>query len=143
MHLTSPLTHRVNKCSLVVTFVALLTLSFGIVISNKSAAHAASTTPLKSPRTSAFPKSGSPNTSTAVSGKNFGAREAIAIVFDTTQLGTTTTDSTGAFPPTNITIPKTALPGNHTITATGQTTHLVAQATFLVSTDWSLFGFDR
>jgi uncharacterized delta-60 repeat protein len=77
------------------------------------------------------PTSGSPNTSVNVKGKGFGATEQVAVTFDTTQLGTATTDSTGAFS-TQVTVPPSASFGTRQVTAMGQTSGLSASAPFLV-----------
>ncbi len=42
-----------------------------------------------------------------------------------------------------ITIPPTALPGSHSIQATGQSSGLTASRTFLVNTNWYQFGYDH
>ena len=59
----------------------------------------------------------------------------------TTIVGSTTTDSTGSFS-LGITIPATALPGQHSIQAKGQSSGLTVSRTFLVSTNWSQYGYD-
>ena len=51
------------------------------------------------------------------------------------------TPSTGTFSAT-FTVPKSALPGNHPVTATGQTSGLSATSNFLVRTDWAKSRFD-
>src|SRR5260370_11106952 len=66
--------------------------------------------------------------------------ETISITFDATSAGTATTDNTGAFT-TTINIPSSALPGTHTIQATGNISGLTASASFLVQTNWPMFGF--
>ena len=48
--------------------------------------------------------------------------------------------TTGKFA-VRITIPKMALPGSHTIQATGQTSGFTAQTALLVQTDWAQFRF--
>ncbi len=87
------------------------------------------------------PTSGPPTSKVTVSGTGFGASEKVTITFDTTSVGAATTSSSGTFSQ-NITVPKSALPGNHTVKATGQTSKLTASATFLVRTNWSMYGFD-
>ena len=87
------------------------------------------------------PTSGPPTSKVTVSGTGFGASETVAITFDTTSVGAATTSSAGAFSQ-NITVPKSALPGNHTVKATGQTSKLTASAIFLVRTNWSMFGYN-
>src|SRR5262249_19019598 len=60
----------------------------------------------------------------------------------TTQIKSVIAGSTGSFSAT-ITIPKSALPGNHLIQAKGKSSGRVAQTTFLVQTDWVQQGFNR
>jgi len=88
------------------------------------------------------PKVGPPTTRTKVVGAGFGASEQVVIDFDSSQVGTATTDPTGSFK-TKITVPASARPGDHQVTATGQTSGLSASKTFLVRTDWNKFHFDR
>src|SRR5258706_194456 len=78
--------------------------------------------------------SGPPTTNVTVNGSGFGSSEMVTITFDTAPVGAGMTDSNGVFS-TEITIPNSALPGNHVIEATGQISGLSAQATFLVQTD--------
>ncbi len=119
-----------------IILVTLLALSLTFVITAKLAVHAAG------PVITLLPKTGSPNVKIQVAGKKFGVSETVSLTFDTaTSLGTATTDSTGAFT-TSVTIPKTALPGNHTISAVGQTSGMSAQAIYLLATAWPSFGFD-
>jgi hypothetical protein len=56
-------------------------------------------------------------------------------------VATAATSSAGTFSAT-FTVPKPALPGNHPVTATGQTSGRSATHNFLVRTDWSQFHFD-
>jgi outer membrane protein assembly factor BamB len=84
---------------------------------------------------------GPPTVSVQVHGNGFGVNETVLAYFDdTTQLGTATTDATGKFA-AMITVPKSALPGTHTVRATGQSSGLTALARFLVQTDWAQFHF--
>src|SRR5437868_14034167 len=122
---------KVNSMRSLVVFVVCLMLS----ISASSIALAAG------PSIKLSPKYGPPTSSVKVSGTGFGMNEPVTITFDTTTVGTATTGSTGAFS-TKIKVPGSALPGNHTIKATGQISKLSASATFLVQTDWPMFGFD-
>lgn len=85
-------------------------------------------------------KSGPPKSSVKLSGTSYGINEPVNITFDITQVGTANTESTGAFT-IIITIPSSALPGSHTIQAKGRKSSFFAQATFLVQTDWSSYGF--
>src|SRR6266849_4128241 len=63
-------------------------------------------------------KVGHPTAIVQVHGYSFGQGETVSLDFDTTQIGTVTTDATGKFA-VRITVPKTALPGMHTVQATG------------------------
>ena len=86
------------------------------------------------------PASGPPTTKVTVNGAGFGASETVAVDFSSTQVATGTTSSTGTFSET-FTVPKSALPGKHPVTATGQTSGLSATAYFLVRTNWAQFHF--
>jgi outer membrane protein assembly factor BamB len=81
-----------------------------------------------------------PTASLQVNGGGFGASETVSVDFDTTQIGTATTDTNGKLT-VQVMVPKTALPGTHTVQAAGQSSGLMAQALFLVQTDWSQFRF--
>jgi len=85
---------------------------------------------------------GPPTTKVTVKGTGFGSSETVIATFDiNTVLGTTTTDSMGNFS-LGITIPASALPGKHSIQATGQSSGLTASHTFLANTNWQQFGYD-
>ena len=84
---------------------------------------------------------GPPTSTVNVSGSGFGASEAVTISFDSTSLAGTSTSDSGTFGPAKITIPASALPGRHTISATGTSTGSVATATFTVQADWAQFRF--
>jgi outer membrane protein assembly factor BamB len=94
------------------------------------------------PALSLFPSVGPPSSSVAVNGTGFGSNETVALTFDSQQIGAAQTNASGAFS-TRITVPKTAPPGAHAVRATGQTSHLSAQASFTVRTDWTRFRFDQ
>ncbi len=87
------------------------------------------------------PTSGPPTSVTTVSGTGFGPTESVNINFDAKSVGTATTDVNGAFTQ-KVKVPSNATPGKHTVTATGLTSGLTATATFLVQTNWGMFGFD-
>jgi outer membrane protein assembly factor BamB len=88
------------------------------------------------------PDHGPPTTRIRVSGTGFGATEQVDITFDDRQVGTATTDGSGSFSKA-IRVPRSARPGSHTVTATGESSGLTASATFLVRTDWPRFHRDR
>src|SRR5581483_120208 len=87
------------------------------------------------------PTAGRPASNVTVIGKRFGASEQVAVKFDVDVLAHAVTESTGAFS-VKVRIPATAIPGSHTVTATGQTSGRTASAQFLVQTDWPKFHFD-
>jgi outer membrane protein assembly factor BamB len=83
-------------------------------------------------------RSGPPTTVTTVRGSGFGASETIDVYFDTTDLVLASTNSTGGFS-VKLTVPATAAPGRHWITADARATRLSAQAAFTVGTNWLSF----
>ena len=87
------------------------------------------------------PSSGPPTSTVTVTGTGFGASETVAVDFSGTQVATATTSATGTFSAT-FTVPKPALPGNHPVTATGQTSGRSATKNFLVRANWAKFHFD-
>ncbi len=86
------------------------------------------------------PTQNHPNSTTNVSGTGFGATEAVDIYFDTTDEEFAVTGSNGAFSPTPIAVPASALPGTHYITAIGRRTGDAAQRPFIVRTNWLKYG---
>jgi outer membrane protein assembly factor BamB len=87
------------------------------------------------------PNIGPPTAPTTVAGKDFGSSEVVDITFDSALLATASTDPDGRFS-TKVTIPASALPGMHTILATGETSGLTANAAFTVRTNWPHVHFD-
>src|SRR5256714_9804028 len=83
---------------------------------------------------------GRPYSSFMVSGNGFGQNESVTITFDATVIGNASAVQTKFSQKVNV--PGSATPGNHTVTATGQTTGSTASAIFLVQTWWVMFGFD-
>jgi hypothetical protein len=86
------------------------------------------------------PATGPPASTVTVSGARFGASEAVDIYFDTTDEALVTTKARGAFSGITITVPASAAPGTHWITAVGRHSGQAAQAAFTVSTDWAQFN---
>lgn len=85
---------------------------------------------------------GPPMTNLTVTGANFRGLESIEVAFDAKTVARATADQTGAFS-TAILVPRRALSGAHDITATGESSRLVGQATFVVRIDnWPQYGFD-
>src|SRR5205823_3698598 len=77
-----------------------------------------------------------------VKGNGFKGSETVSLLFDTTQLKSVSASKTGTFS-TTITIPRSALPGNHLLQAKGKSSGSNAQKPFLVQTDWVQQGFNR
>ncbi len=92
-------------------------------------------------RISLKPRFGPPTSKVNVARTGFGASETVDVSFDTTPVTTAPTDPAGAFS-ARFKVPTTAVPGSHTVTATGETSGLTASAVFLVRTDWAKFHFD-
>jgi outer membrane protein assembly factor BamB len=84
---------------------------------------------------------GPPTTTIAVHGRGFGASERVDVDFDQTVIGTAQTGPGGGFI-AQITVPAQALPGRHTVGATGAGSGAHASTPFLVRTDWAKFKFD-
>jgi outer membrane protein assembly factor BamB len=76
-----------------------------------------------------------------VNGRGFAANETVSLHFGFHPFGTATTDSTGSFR-RSVHIFSTALPGEHRIRATGETSGVTATTSFLVNTNWSQFRGD-
>src|SRR5262245_36916685 len=77
---------------------------------------------------------GTPTTTSTDSGSGFGANEAVDVYFDLAQQVFAVTDGTGAFPATTLTVPASAVPGGHWVTAKGEASHLAVQKSFAVHT---------
>jgi outer membrane protein assembly factor BamB len=87
------------------------------------------------------PGSGPPTSTVTVTGAGFGGSETVAVDFSGTQVATATTSATGTFSAT-FTVPKSAPPGSHLVTATGQVSGRSATKNFLVRANWAKFHFD-
>lgn len=94
--------------------------------------------------------SGPPTTRISVSGTGFGATETVDLAFGGVDVAAVDTDANGALTGVRIRVPAGAKPGNHTFTARGRASDLVATARFLVQTDWPQYrgapahlGFNR
>lgn len=87
------------------------------------------------------PSVGPPTSKIQATGSGFGAQEVIDLAFDGTVIAHATTDPDGSFS-TKVRIPRSALPGDHTVNATGESSGSVASAAFLVRTNWPQFHRD-
>jgi outer membrane protein assembly factor BamB len=88
------------------------------------------------------PAVGPPTIPFSVQGLGFGSSETVDITFDATLLGHATTSPDGSFTK-QVKAPRTADPGSHIVSATGETSGSTATATFLVRTNWPRFHFDN
>jgi len=84
---------------------------------------------------------GHPAGTVTVSGAGFGNFEAVDVFFDLTDLAIATTNGTGNFAGLTVTVPASAAPGIHWITAVGRHSGSSAQVRYSVSTNWPQFGF--
>jgi PQQ enzyme repeat len=103
---------------------------------------ALSTAAAAGPNVTVLPAISPPTTQVKVSGAGFTRFEAIDIFFDTADLQLTAANSSGSFTKIAITVPRTAVPGRHSITAIGRRSGTSAHRSFLVQTNWSEFGFN-
>ena len=78
------------------------------------------------------PSSGSAGTKVHVSGGGFGSTETVAVYYQGTSVATATTNTTGAFTATFV-VPTTTSIGYTTVQATGSTSGLSEDATFIVT----------
>jgi outer membrane protein assembly factor BamB len=116
---------------------ALIALPLALSLAMPSHAVAASTGAAIRLGTSVGP----PGTVVKVSGRRFGTLERVDIDLDDLLLARPLTRSDGSVQK-NVTIPSSAAPGTHTVSATGETSGLTASASFTVRTDWPMPGFD-
>lgn len=86
------------------------------------------------------PASVHPAQTVAISGSGFAASEAVDVYFDTTDTLLLVSSGTGTLTG-SITIPASASPGAHSITAIGRQSNDAAQHALTVSTPWTQFGF--
>ncbi len=100
--------------------------------------HALAVTPLKVTLSSS---SGPPTSTVTVSGAGFSPSTAVDLYFDTTDVALTGANSAAKLPPITITVPSSALPGKHWISAVTRGTEAFAQAPFTVQTNWAQRGF--
>ncbi len=119
--------HHLTRMTLLLGALALVMLSLGIGALSASAAGIILSK-----------KVGPPGTIVGVTGSGFAGSEIVRISFDTAAIASTFATASGTLSVT-VTIPTTALPGNHTIFAKGATSGLVALAFFTVRTTWVMF----
>src|SRR4051794_32132484 len=88
---------------------------------------------------SAAPSQGSPGGSVAVSAGGFSPGETVDVHFDSTDLPSARADSDGQLRAT-VTVPAAAAYGQRTISAAGETSHLVVTAGFYSQAIWTQLG---
>ena len=86
------------------------------------------------------PATGHPGQTVTISGSGFADSEAVDVYLDTTDTSLLVTSATGTLTG-SITIPASAGPGPHSITAIGRRSTDAAQHALTVSTPWTQFGF--
>ena len=86
------------------------------------------------------PATGHPGLTVAINGSGFADSEAVDVYFDTTDTSLLVTSATGTLTG-SITIPASAGPGPHSVTAIGRRSTDAAQHALIVSTPWTQFGF--
>jgi outer membrane protein assembly factor BamB len=86
------------------------------------------------------PNSGAPGTQVSLTGSGFTAHEAVDVYFDLTDESLVSADGSGGISAT-LTLPASAQPGNHWLTAVGRSSSRSAQTAFTVQTDWAQFHF--
>src|SRR5215469_11732109 len=123
-----------SRLGLVLVLLLVLASGLGLSTSLRGVAQAAG------PRIWLSQKVGPPTSRVQVNGAGFGSSEMVLLDWDTTLVGMATTDTTGKLV-VRITVPRSALPGTHTVQAKGQRSGLTAETHFLVRTDWAQIGF--
>ncbi|WP_375477294.1 PQQ-binding-like beta-propeller repeat protein [uncultured Jatrophihabitans sp.] len=93
------------------------------------------------PGISSTPTVGPPGTAVNAQFSGFAAYEAVDVYVDATDLQLISATRTGTGHVT-VTIPNSATPGTHYVTAVGRHSGYSAQAAFTVRTDWAQYGFD-
>lgn len=104
------------------------------------------TLPQTSPSININPNFGPPTTILGVAGSGFDPYATVDVYFDSTHLARVVTTGAGvlggtAFGGVAIQVPRSAIPGNHWITAVERLGSKAAQNRFLVRTDWAQFHF--
>jgi uncharacterized protein YjbI with pentapeptide repeats/outer membrane protein assembly factor BamB len=85
---------------------------------------------------------GAPGTTLTLTGSGFAPRETLTVSFDGSKLATVTTGSAGSAGPLTLTVPRSAQPGLHQVTAAGKGKTGTAGAWFTVAADWVQAAYD-
>jgi outer membrane protein assembly factor BamB len=86
-------------------------------------------------------KIGPPTSNLWVAGSGFQPNIGVDIYFDNKDEALAVTNEQGQFPRTQLSVPNTAAPGRHFVSAIGRNNGGAAQLRFIVNTDWSQTGF--
>lgn len=132
-----------NIRRIAITGAAALALAAGGAAAGEipAATASAATSRTAIPRVKLSPRTGPPTSTVKVSGTGFGAHRAVDIYFDTTDKALASTNGHGVFTSIPVSVPASAVPGTHYITAVQRHSGRSAQARFLVNTNWAQFGF--
>jgi uncharacterized protein YjbI with pentapeptide repeats/outer membrane protein assembly factor BamB len=85
---------------------------------------------------------GGPGSTLTLTGSGFADRETLTVSLDGGKLATVTTGSAGSAGPLTLTVPRSAQPGLHRITAAGNGKTQTAGAWFTVATNWDQAAYD-
>jgi outer membrane protein assembly factor BamB len=114
----------------------LIKLSAGCLLTGALSIQLAAAASIVTPK----PTSGTPTQAIAITGSGFGDSEAVDVYLDTTDTLLLVSSATGTLTG-SITIPVSALPGAHSVTAIGRKSGDAAQAALTVTTPWMKFGY--
>ena len=110
-----------------------------VLVAGLGSGVASAVEPAATPTLALSVASGPPGAALTAKGAHFGAGHAVDLLVDRTSVGTAYAGATGSFT-ARISIPKSARPGRHTVSAVSGTRS--ATASFLVRTDWPQYRGD-
>jgi outer membrane protein assembly factor BamB len=123
-----------------------LILALVLMACVRSSGKGNATSPTATPSIIISSASGPPTTNLTAAGSGFDTYAAVDIYFDFTDLALVVTNGAGEFGGSAIAgiplqVPRSAVPGNHWITAVERWSTKAAQKQFLVRSDWAQFHF--
>lgn len=136
----APAAFVVNSDTKITTHVPYTASTGPISVTTSAGTGTSSTSFTVSPSASLTPAIGPPMSTVTIHGLGFGAYEGIDLYFDTTDVALVGTNGTGNFS-FSVTVPASATPGTHWISAKGEHSGWFAQVAFTVRTNWAQFGF--
>jgi hypothetical protein len=86
--------------------------------------------------------SGAPTQTITVTGSGFSPGAPVDVYFDVTDARLTVANASGILPDVTLTVPASAIPGQHWITLVARSDGPAAQVSMLVNTDWTQSGFN-